>query len=61
LNNAIKHDPTIGGRLLAFPYFQSFAGQQLEEVPLELQRYVNGVSDFLGSLIERGNALVISP
>ncbi len=52
LNNAIKHDPTVGNRLMSFHYFVQYQGKRLEEIPLEMQRYLNGVSDFLGSLIE---------
>jgi hypothetical protein len=55
LNNAIKHDPIVTNRLTSFPYFVSFVNSELEKVPLEMQRYVNGVSDFLGSLIENAN------
>jgi hypothetical protein len=56
LNNSIKHDPTVSSKLLRFPYFIPFSGMKIEVVPLEMQRYLNGVSDFLGSLIEKGNA-----
>ncbi len=55
LNNAIKHEPKVANRLTAFAYFAPYANQELEKVPLEMQRYVNGVSDFLGSLIETAN------
>jgi hypothetical protein len=56
VNNAIKHDPRVGKRLEVFPYFLPYKGQQLMNVPLEMQRYLNGVSNFLGSLIEKANA-----
>ena len=55
LNNAIKHDPTVGNRLMSFPYFVQYQGKRLEAIPLEMQRYLNGVSDFLGSLIENAD------
>ena len=59
LNNAIKHDPIVSARLSTFPYFIPFINKELETVPLEMQRYVNGVSDFLGSLIEKANEQLI--
>lgn len=55
VNNAIKHDPTVGPKLSSSSYFAPYTGKDLECVPLELQRYLNGVSDFLGSLIENCN------
>lgn len=61
LNNAVKHDPIVSGRLLSFSYFSGFNGDELMSVPLEMQRYLNGVSDFLGSLIEKGNILLENP
>jgi hypothetical protein len=36
-----------------------FKGQELEKVPLEMHQYVNGVSDFLGSLIEKANEKLV--
>lgn len=58
LNNSIKHDPTVNSKLLRFSYFMPFAGNDLEAVSLEMQRYLNGVSDFLGSLIEKCNSQI---
>jgi hypothetical protein len=55
LNNSIKHGPVVGSRLVTFAYFLPYQGKKLEDVPLEMQRYLNGVSDFLGSLIETAN------
>jgi len=55
LNNAIKHTGTVNSALEKFEYFKPHTGQNLEKVPLEMQRYLNGVSNFLGSLIENGN------
>jgi hypothetical protein len=55
LNNSIKHSPAVSSRLLQFAYFTKYSGQDIEKVPLEMQRYLNGVSDFLGSLIEKVN------
>jgi len=60
LNNAIKHDPIVGNRLISFPYFAPYQGKRLEDTPLEMQRYLNGVSDFLGSLIEYADKQVAS-
>lgn len=60
LNNAIKHDPTVRSKLLMFSYFLPFSGQKLDRVSLEMQRYLNGVSDFLGSLIEKVNLVLDS-
>lgn len=56
VNNAIKHDPTVGKRLEVFPYFTPYKGSKLMEVPLDMQRYLNGVNDFLGSLMEKVEA-----
>jgi hypothetical protein len=56
LNNSIKHDPTVNSKLLRFSYFTPYSGKELESIPLEMQRYLNGVSDFLGSLIEKVSA-----
>lgn len=58
VNNAIKHDPIVGARLTSFQYFSNFTGKKLDVVPLEMQRYFNGVSDFLGSLIEKCDELL---
>ena len=58
LNNSIKHDPLVSNRLMSFNYFSTYAGQNLISVPLEMQRYLNGVSDFLGSLIGKCNDLL---
>lgn len=55
LNNSIKHSPVVNTKLIRFPYFSSLLGKKLEDVPLEMQRYLNGVSDYLGSLIEKSN------
>ncbi len=55
LNNAIKHSGIVNDRLATFAYFTPSKGQSLDIVPLEMQRYLNGVSDFLGSLIETTN------
>ena len=58
LNNAIKHSPKVEARLAQFEAFRSFIGHDLENVPLDMQRYLNGVSDLLGSTIERGNKVL---
>lgn len=56
VNNAIKHDPTVGKRLEVFLYFAPYKGEKLMEVPLDMQRYLNGVNNFLGSLMEKVEA-----
>lgn len=53
VNNAIKHNPTVGDRLEVFSHFQPYKGKKLMEVPLDMQRYLNGVSNFLGNLMEK--------
>lgn len=58
LNNALKHNPVVSERLMSFNYFSALGGTDLMSVPLEMQRYMNGISDLLGSLIEKGNALL---
>jgi hypothetical protein len=52
VNNSIKHDGVVRGELALFGFFFSYVGRDLMDVSLEMQRYVNGVSNFLGSLIE---------
>jgi len=56
VNNAIKHNPTVGKKLEGFPYFAPYKGEKLMEVPLDMQRYLNGVNNFLGSLMEKVEA-----
>ncbi len=58
VNNSIKHAPKVGDKLLVFNYFIDYAGKELESVPVEMQRYLNGVSDFIGSLIEKANEVL---
>lgn len=58
VNNTIKHDSVVSSRLAAYPYFSAYRGKKLEKVPLEMQRYLNGVSDFLGSLLENSNSIL---
>ncbi len=57
LNNHIKHSPVISSKLAEFPPFDGHLGEPLERAVIDPQRYLNGVSNFLGSLIERGNAI----
>ena len=57
LNNHIKHEPIISNRLAAFALFQDHIGKPLDSMILDPQRYLNGVSNFLGSLIEKSNAV----
>ncbi|RDZ28200.1 hypothetical protein DX914_03380 [Lysobacter silvisoli] len=61
VNNAIKHDPVVGSRLQALAFFFPHLGKDLEALQLDVQRYVNGVSDFLGSLIEKANESLDPP
>lgn len=58
LNNSIKHSSKVGQQLIQFEYFRSMEADNLDTVPLEMQRYLNGVSDFLGSTIEKGNEIL---
>jgi hypothetical protein len=58
LNNAIKHAGIVSSRLAQFPFFSARAGIDLSSLDFEMQRYLNGVSNFLGSLIERANELL---
>lgn len=57
LNNHVKHSPVISSKLAAFPPFSGHLGEPLERVEIDPQRYLNGISNFLGSLIETGNAI----
>ena len=58
LNNAIKHDPKVTNRLTQFNYFKKHSGKDLEQIELEMQRYLNGISDFLGSLIDKASEII---
>jgi len=58
LNNAMKHDVNVEKKLLRCDFFQPYLNQRLDQIPVEMQRYFNGVSDFLGSLIEKSNAII---
>ncbi|GAQ50196.1 TPA: hypothetical protein ACT5CK_002453 [Flavobacterium psychrophilum] len=58
LNNAMKHDVNVESKLLRFNFFKPFAQKKLDGIPIETQRYLNGVSDFLGSLIEKSNSII---
>lgn len=51
LNNAIKHGNEISTALKQFPFFHTLSGS-VRGIDLEMQRYVNGVHNFLGSTIE---------
>jgi len=55
LNNAIRHESTVSNKLVQFAYFVTYYGMDLEKVPLEMQRYVNSIYDFLESLIRKAN------
>ena len=58
LNDTIKHAGSVTDRLAAFAYFASHRGLQLTQIDFEMQRYLNGVFNLLGSLIEAGNRLL---
>lgn len=58
LNNAIKHDGIVGDKLAKFPYFEKHKNLELSNLDFEMQRYVNGVSNFLGHLMDSGNRLL---
>jgi hypothetical protein len=57
LNNHIKHAPYISDKLAAFASFHDHLGKTLDSVVIDPQRYLNGVSNFIGSLIEHSNRL----
>jgi hypothetical protein len=57
LNNHIKHKPTVSDKLVLFAPFHGQLGKPLERIGIDPQRYLNGVANFLGSLIEKCNAI----
>lgn len=57
LNNHIKHNPRVSTALAVFPQFASYSGMLIDEVPIDPQKYLNGVSNFLGGLIEKANMI----
>lgn len=58
LNNTIKHGEIVNQRLAKFPFFATHVGTDLTKIDFEMQRYLNGVFNFCGSLIEAGNTLL---
>lgn len=60
LNNVLKHHPMVDARLAKFKYFENSLGASLDCVDFEMQRYLNGVSDLLGSFIENANELCLT-
>ncbi len=58
LNNAIKHSEIVDNRLARFSYFESYKGVNLKKLDFEMQRYLNGVSNFLGHVMDSGNRLI---
>ena len=60
LNNSIKHAEIVNERLAQNPFFAPFQNKLLADVDFEMQRYVTGVFNFVGSLIESGNHLLDS-
>lgn len=57
LNNHLKHSPIVSRKLAMFPPFNAALEKSLDKVAIDPQRYFNGISNFLGSLIERANVL----
>ena len=58
LNNSIKHGEMVDERLAQFPFFTAHLGTELTNLDFEMQRYLTGVFNFCGSLIEAGNTLL---
>lgn len=58
LNNTIKHGGVVSPRLAQFEAFSDQEGEALKELDLEVQRYYNGISSFLGHLIQKGNKVI---
>jgi hypothetical protein len=58
LNNTIKHTGFVDTRLGQIVFFAPHRGKDLSEVEFEMQRYVNGVTHFVGSLIERASKII---
>jgi hypothetical protein len=58
LNNAIKHNPKVTDRLTEFAFFSDLLGKDLERIELEMQRYCNGISELLGSLIDKTSEII---
>ena len=58
VNNAIKHSGKVDARLVRYGAFSGLEGASLEGASLEMQRYLNGVSDLIGSVIERCNSIL---
>ena len=58
LNNAIKHSGKVEGAIAQYPFFATHQGEDLSEIPFQLQRYVNGVTHFISSLIGAASKLI---
>lgn len=58
LNNTIKHAGLVNARLARFAFFAPHQNKDLSQVHFEVQRYVNGVTHFLGSLIEQASRII---
>lgn len=58
LNNTIKHAGFVNSRLGEFPFFTPHINKDLTEIDFDMQRYLNGIFNFLGSLIKSGNKLL---
>ncbi|MCG7497428.1 hypothetical protein MHO82_11175 [Vibrio sp. Of7-15] len=58
LNNTIKHGGVVSPRLAQFVAFSDQEGKALKKLDLDVQRYYNGISSFLGNLIQKGNKII---
>jgi hypothetical protein len=58
LNNTIKHSGKVCARLAQYPFFTSHLNLKLFGIQFEMQRYVNAVTHFVGSLIERASRII---
>jgi hypothetical protein len=60
LNNQFKHGEVVSAKLSAFAPYANKIGAELDDLDVEPQRYLNAVSNFLGSLIEQCNEICLS-
>jgi hypothetical protein len=58
LNNKIKHLGIVDDELSSFPHFAHRRGTRLTDIELDLQRYVNGVFEFVGHTLESADAAI---
>ena len=55
LNNCFKHAETVSNKLAAFAPYSTKIGARLDDLDIDPPRYLNAISNFLGSLIENCN------